>query len=174
MQGVVMKKLSTLFISAFIVLIFLGCPGKNELGNTSDFGLKGAPNWVLGKSDTDLYGVGSAQIKNNKVDWAIKEATIKGTAELATTLQGKIEQKARILESNGESESVVAIRQSVEALLPGASRTDTWISESGMVFVKIQIKKLDNAILQKNLSALQKIDQQAAKALAQTVDDLLQ
>lgn len=169
-----MKKIyALLIISGFVALAFLGCPSKNELGNTSDFGLKGAPNWVLGKSDADLYGVGSAQIKNNKVDWAIKEATIKGTAELATTLQGKIEQKARILESNGESESVIAIRQSVEALLPGASRTDTWISEGGMVFVKIQIKKLDNETLQKNLSALQKIDQEAAKALAQTVDDLL-
>ncbi|HIV49088.1 LPP20 family lipoprotein [uncultured Helicobacter sp.] len=168
-----MKKLCTLLISGLIAFGFLGCPSKNELGNTSGFDLEGAPSWVLGKPEKELYAVGSSQIKNNKVDWAIREATLKARAELATTLQGRIEQKIRSLETNGESETVIAIRQSVDALLPGASRTDTWISKGGMLFAKVQIREIDNKILQKNLANLQKIDQEAAKALAQTVDELL-
>lgn len=168
-----MKKLAMLLISGMIAFGFLGCPSKNELGNTSGFDLEGAPSWVLGKPEKEIYAVGSSQIKNNKVDWAMREATIKGTAELANIFQGKIEQKARILESNGESESVIAIRQSVSALLSGASRTDTWISKNGILFAKVQLREVDNKILQQNLANLQKIDQEAAKALAQTVDELL-
>lgn len=169
-----MRKIAVLVMSGFIALGFLGCPSKNELGNTSGFDLEGAPSWVLGKPEKEIYAVGSSQIKNNKVDWAMKEATIKGTAELATIFQGKIEQKARILESNGESESVIAIRQSVDALLSGATRTDTWISKGGMLFAKVQLREVNNEILQKNLAKLQQVDQEAAKALAQTVDELLQ
>lgn len=168
-----MKKLIALAISGFIALGFLACSSKNELGNTSGFDLDGAPSWVLGKPEKEVYAVGSSQVKNNKVDWAMKEATIKGTAELATIFQGRIEQKARILESNGESESVIAIKQSVDALLFGATRTDTWISKGGMLFAKVQLREVDQSVLQKNLANLQKVDQEAAKALAQTVDELL-
>ena len=160
-----MRKIAALVMSGFIALGFLGCPSKNELGNTSGFDLEGAPSWVLGKPEKEIYAVGSSQIKNNKVDWAMKEATIKGTAELATIFQGKIEQKAQ---------SVIAIRQSVDALLSGATRTDTWISKGGMLFAKVQLREVNNEILQKNLAKLQQVDQEAAKALAQTVDELLQ
>lgn len=168
-----MKKLCTLLISGLIAFGFLGCPSKNELGNTSGFDLEGAPSWVLGKPEKELYAVGSSQIKNNKVDWAMKEATTKGRAELANMLQARIEQKVRILENSEGTQSVSAIRESVNTLLSGASRTDTWISKGGMLFAKVQIREIDNKILQKNLANLQKIDQEAAKALAQTVDELL-
>ena len=69
---------------------------------------------------------------------------------------------------------MIAIRQSVDALLSGATRTDTWISKGGMLFAKVQLREVNNEILQKNLAKLQQVDQKAAKALAQTVDELLQ
>ncbi|MGI0406740.1 LPP20 family lipoprotein [Helicobacter himalayensis] len=169
-----MKKLAMLVFSVAVVFGFLGCSSKNELGNTADFDLSGAPSWVLGSSDSDkTFGVGSAQINNNRTDWAIKEATIKGRADLAATIETKVEEKVKALDSAEGSEMIVAIRSSVEQTLSGAQRTDTWISKGGVLYVKIEIKTIDKKTLDKNLANLSRVNKEAAKALSETVDEII-
>ena len=167
-----MRYIASVILSAFVVLSFLGCPSKN--GNIKNHGLKGAPEWVLTQGvDGETYGVGSAKITNDNISWAMKEATTKGTAELAGIFEQKIEEKTKILEKDGNTESVRAIRQSIDKLLAGATRTATWVSDTGVLYAKVQIKEIDNKLLKKNLQSVQKVDKEAAKALSEVVDELI-
>ena len=169
-----MRKLLFFVMVGILALGFVGCFKKNTLGNGKKFGLDGAPAWVSGATAKEkVYGVGNAQITNNRSDWAMKEATIKARADLASILESKIEEKIKILESAEGSEMVSAIRVSVEQTLSGAQRSDTWISKDGMLWVKVELKTIDKTVLQSNLANLSKINQEAAKALSEVVDEII-
>lgn len=167
-----MRYIASVVLSVFVVFSFLSCSSKS--GNLKSHGLKGAPEWVLTQGvDGETYGVGSAKITNENISWAMKEATTKGTAELAGIFAQKIEEKTKILEKDGNTESVRAIRQSVDKLLAGATRTATWVSDTGVLYAKVQIKEIDNKLLKKNLQAVEKVDKEAAKALSEVVDEII-
>ncbi|PAF52869.1 LPP20 family lipoprotein [Helicobacter sp. 13S00477-4] len=161
-----------------VVGILAGCVSKNQqTGNTAPYGLKDAPDWVLGENKDMLSATGSAKIKDNNIGFATTQATNMARAEIASQIATKIESKYKELstsdENNASQESVQAIRNSVDTTLSGSKRIKTWISEDGTLWVFVKVDHLDTKLLEENLAKSKKIDKAAAKALSKAVDEII-
>ncbi|PAF42662.1 LPP20 family lipoprotein [Helicobacter sp. 11S03491-1] len=170
-------KRSYLIGALIAVGILAGCSSKARLGNVDAYGLKNAPQWVLGGDKNLLSATGSAKIKNNNIGFATTQATNTARAEIASQIATKIESKYKELSSSTEddvsTEAVQAIRNSVDTTLAGSKRVQTWISDDGTLWVLVKVDHLDTKLLQENLAKNKALDKAAAKALSQAVDDII-
>lgn len=172
-----MKK-TYLIGTALFLAILAGCASKAEnVGNTSDYGLENAPEWVLSSDKDLLSATGSAKIKNNNVGFATTEATNTARAEIASQISTQIESKYKELTTSTSddvsSEIVQAIRNSVNTVLAGSKRVKTWISKDGTLWVLVKVDKLDTKLLEQNLAKSKSVDKAAAKALSEAVDEII-
>ncbi|GAD19592.1 LPP20 family lipoprotein [Helicobacter fennelliae] len=158
------------------LLAITGCKDIGENADVND-ALKGAPDWVIDGSKDNLSATGSAKIKNGNIGFATTQASASARAELAGQIATRIESKYRELTTSGEDsvnqEAVRAVRQSVDQVLTGTKVTKKWVSKDGVLWVLVQVEKLDTKLLKDNLLQLDGLNQEAAKALAQSVDELI-
>ena len=70
-------------------------------------------------------------------------------------------------------EAVQAIRQSVSQVIAGSKSTQKWISKTNDMWVLVEVKELNTSLLEKNLAKAKGVDNAAAKALAKSVDELI-
>ncbi len=173
-QGQTMKK--QILALGIALLAITGCKDIGENADVND-ALKGAPDWVIDGSKDNLSATGSAKIKNGNIGFATTQASASARAELAGQIATRIESKYRELTTSGEDsvnqEAVRAVRQSVDQVLTGTKVTKKWVSKDGVLWVLVQVEKLDTKLLKDNLLQLDGLNQEAAKALAQSVDELI-
>ena len=174
-----MKKMVKIAFGAVMgLLVMNGCGTSNVATDNAEINaaLDGAPEWVLGET-SDLSASGSAKIKSNNISFAVTQAEADARNKLATQLSADIESKYRELNtSDSESvnqEVVQAIRISVNKSLAGSKSTKKWISKTNDMWVLVEVKELDTSLLEKNLMQAKGVNKEAAKALAKSVDELI-
>lgn len=175
-----MKKMAKLALGIAIgLLVFSGCSTSNVATDNAEINaaLDGAPEWVLGDSSELLSASGSAKIKNGNISFAVTQAEADARNKLAQQISVQVESKYREMNtSTSESvnqEAVQAIRQSVSQVIAGSKSTKKWISKTNDMWVLVEVKQLNTDLLKKNLMKADGVDKEAAKALAQSVDELI-
>lgn len=176
-----MKKMVKIAFGAVIgLLVMSGCGTSNVASGASDdikAALEGAPSWVLGDTGDGLGASGSAKIINKNTSFAITQASVQARNKIAEQISTKIESNYReMTTSTSESvnqEAVQAIRQSVNQVIAGSKVADTWISNTNEVWVLVKVNNLNTDLLKKNLMKADGVDKEAAKALAKSVDELI-
>ncbi|MGX3010928.1 LPP20 family lipoprotein [Helicobacter sp. 23-1044] len=169
---------SLLVAVVFGLFVFSGCGTSNIATDNAEINaaLDGAPEWVLGES-SGLSASGSAKIKNGNISFAVTQAEADARNKLAGQISANVESKYRELNtSDSESvnqEAVQAIRISVSKVLAGSKATKKWISKTNDMWVLVEVKQLDTDLLKKNLMKADGVDKEAAKALAKSVDELI-
>ena len=159
-----MKKsiISTLFV--FAVSMFLASCGSaptTETGNVVKNELDGAPKWVLGSSSTSeqLCGVGSAGGSRN-ISMMRTAAMGRGRTEIARMLELKVQSMLKDYQStttggeefgtaaNDEQHIVDVAKQITDTTLSGTEQKDTWVSDSGTLYVLmcLDVEKFTNAV----------------------------
>ena len=169
-------------ISSVIVglLVISGCSTSSVSEGASEeivAALDGAPEWVLGDSSDLLSASGTAKIKNNNIGFAITQAEAQARTRIAEQVAIQVESKYRDMNTSTEDsvsqEAVQAIRQSVNQVLAGSKATKRWISKTNDMWVLVEVKSLNTDLLKKNLMNAKGVDKEAAKALAKSVDELI-
>ena len=156
-----------------------GCGTSNVATDNAEINtaLDGAPEWVMGDTGNTLSASGSAKIKNGNISFAVTQAEADARNKLAGQISTQVESKYRELNtSDSESvnqEAVQAIRQSVSQVIAGSKSTKKWISKTNDMWVLVEVKELDTKLLEKNLMKVDGVDKEAAKALAKSVDELI-
>ncbi|PAF50292.1 hypothetical protein BKH43_05165 [Helicobacter sp. 13S00401-1] len=170
-----MKKKFSHIIAAGIGALFIlaGCASKVGDMPVS----KNAPSWVY-QTPAGLAAVDSAPIGNN-FSAAMDIATIKARNQIAQTIAQKIETKTKTLRNqdglgNTDEQTVTAMRTTVAANLGGAKRTNFYVDkDTNTVWVLVEVQKLDTALLNKNLQQAKLVDANAAKAVSEAVDEII-
>lgn len=172
-----MRKLALCVVMGLFVM---GCSTSNVSDGASAevvAALDGAPEWVLGDTGDGLSASGTAKIKNNNIGFAVTQAEVQARNRIATQISGQIESKYREMSTSTEDsvnqEAVEAIRQSVSSVLAGSKSTKKWISKTNDMWVLVEVKSLNTDLLKKNLMNAKGVDKEAAKALAKSVDELI-
>ncbi len=157
----------------------VGCQSSKTIGENAEINasLKGAPDWVIKGGKDLLSATGSAKVKNNNLNMATTQAEAAARVAIASNIASQVESKYRELATSTEEsvnqEAVQAIRISVNQTLAGTKTTQKWISEDGTLWVLVETQKLDTKLLKNNLLNKNSLDKEAAKALAQAVDEIL-
>lgn len=174
-----MKFLALISTAIVGLLVMSGC-STNGVENASQevaLSLDGAPEWVLDDTDSALSASGTAKIKNNNVGFAITQAEVQARNKIAGQISTQMESKYREMTTSNEDsvsqEAVQAIRQSVNQVLAGSKATKKWISKTNDMWVLVEVKSLNVDLLKKNLANAKGVDKEAAKALAKSVDELI-
>lgn len=160
------------------LLVMSGCGTSNVATDNAEINaaLDGAPEWVLGET-SGLSASGSAKIKSNNISFAVTQAEADARNKLAGQIATQAESKYREMNtSDSESvnqEAVQAIRQSVSQVIAGSKSTKKWISKTNDMWVLVEVKELNTSLLEKNLAKAKGVDKAAAKALAKSVDELI-
>lgn len=173
-------KMAKLALCATIGLwVVSGCSSNNvssEAPSEIIAALDGAPEWVLGET-SGLSASGSAKIKSNNISFAVTQAEADARNKLAGQIATQAESKyGEMNTSDSESvnqEAVQAIRQSVSQVIAGSKSTQKWISKTNDMWVLVEVKELNTSLLEKNLMKAKGVDKAAAKALAKSVDELI-
>lgn len=169
-------------ISSAIVglLVISGCSTSSVSEGASEeiiAALDGAPEWVLGDTGDGLSASGTAKIKNNNIGFATTQAEAQARNKIAGQIATQVESKYREMTTSTEDsvsqEAVQAIRQSVNQVLAGSKATKRWISKTNDMWVLVEVKSLNVDLLKKNLANAKGVDKEAAKALAKSVDELI-
>lgn len=174
-------KFLALISSAIVgILVMSGCSTSVISDGVSEevvAALDGAPEWVLGDTGESLSASGTAKIKNGNIGFATTQAEVQARNKIATQIQSQMESKYREMTTSTEDsvnqEAVQAIRQSVNQVLAGSKATKKWISKTNDMWVLVEVKSLNVDLLKKNLANAKGVDKEAAKALADTVDELI-
>ena len=173
-----MKKLALCVVMGLFVMS--GCSTSNVSDGASAeviAALDGAPEWVLGDTGDGLSASGTAKIKNNNTGFATTQAAVQARNKIASQISTKVESSYREMTTSTEDsvsqEAVQAIRQSVSQVIAGSKVTKTWISKTNDMWVLVEVKSLNTDLLKKNLSNAKGVDKEAAKALAKSVDELI-
>lgn len=174
-----MKKLALCVVMGLFVMS--GCSTSNVSDGASAgvaAALDGAPEWVLGDSSDLLSASGTAKIKNNNIGFAVTQAEADARNKVAAQIATQVESKYRDMNTSTSDsvsqETVQAIRQSVNQVLAGSKSTKKWINEkTNDMWVLVEVKSLNTDLLKKNLSNAKGVDKEAAKALAKSVDELI-
>lgn len=176
MTKVTMVKLASSVVLG--ILVMSGCSTNNVATDNAaiNAALDGAPEWVLGES-SGLSASGSAKIKSNNISFAVTQAEADARNKLAGQISTQVESKYREMNTsdseNVNQEAVQAIRQSVSKILAGSKSTKKWISKTNDMWVLVEVKELNTDLLKKNLMKADGVDKEAAKALAKSVDELI-
>lgn len=174
-----MKKMVKIAFGAVMgLLVMSGCGTSNVATDNAEINaaLDGAPEWVMGET-SGLSASGSAKIKNGNISFAVTQAEADARNKLAQQISVQIESKYREMNTSTSDsvnqEAVQAIRQSVSKVIPGSKSTKKWISKTNDMWVLVEVKELDTKLLEKNLMKVDGVDKEAAKALAKSVDELI-
>lgn len=172
-----MKKLALCVVMGLLVI---GCSTSNVSDGASEeviAALDGAPEWVLGDTGDALSASGTAKIKNGNIGFATTQAEAQARNKIASQISTQVEIKYREMNTGTDDsvgqEAVQAIRQSVDQTLAGSKATNKWISKTNDMWVLVQVKSLNVDLLKKNLANAKGVDKEAAKALAKTVDEII-
>ena len=175
-----MKKMVKIAFGAVIgLLVMSGCGTSNVATDNAEINtaLDGAPEWVMGDTGNTLSASGSAKIKNGNISFAVTQAEADARSKIAGQISTQVESKLRTLTTSTSDsvseETVQAIRQSVSKVIPGSKSTKKWISKTNDMWVLVEVKELDTKLLEKNLMKVDGVDKEAAKALAKSVDELI-
>ena len=175
-----MKKMVKIAFGAVMgLLVMSGCGTSNVATDNAEINaaLDGVPEWVMGDTGNVLSASGSAKIKNNNIDFAKTQATAHARTRIAEQIalqaEGKYREMSNSTEDSVNQETVQAVRQSVSQVLTGSKVTQTWISKTNDLWVLVEVKQLNTDLLKKNLLNAKGLDKEAAKALAKSVDELI-
>lgn len=159
-----MKKslISSLFVFA-VSMFFASCGSAptTETGNVVKNELDGAPKWVLGSASTSeqICGVGSAGGSRN-ISMMRSSAMGRGRTEIAKMLELKVQSMLKDYQStttggeefgtaaNDEQHIVDVAKQITDTTLTGTEQKDTWVSDSGTLYVLMcaDLNKFRNAV----------------------------
>ncbi len=162
------------------LFVMSGCSSSSVSDGVSESisaALEGAPEWVLGDTGDGLSASGTAKIVNDNIGFATTQAEAQARNKIASQISVEVESKYRELtNSTADSvnqEAVNAIRQSVNQVLAGSKSTNKWISKTGDMWVLVKVNTLNTDLLKKNIMNSKGLDKKAAKALAKSVDELI-
>ncbi len=173
-----MKKLALCVVMGLFVMS--GCSTSNVADGASagiSAALEGAPEWVLGNTGGGLSASGTAKIINDNIGFATTQAEAQARNKIASQISVEVESKYRELTTSTSDsvnqEAVNAIRQSVNQVLAGSKATNKWISKTNDMWVLVKVDTLNTDLLKKNLMNSKGLDKKAARALAKSVDELI-
>jgi len=173
-----------LFSLAVFIFAVNGCGGAVNKGTGSPIReeLKGAPNWVLngyGDSDKKVYGVGSVTGTGN-VALARSTAQARGRDEIARSLKLEVASMLKDYQATttggsefgadvwDEQKIVNVSEQIVEPMkLDGTRQEDTWISDTGTLYV---LMSLDLEYFKNSLENTDVLPEEARKAVSERAE----
>ena len=176
-----MKKFWVYFVSVFFILVMSACGSADKkTGNAVKNEFDGAPKWVLGSSSTpqQICGVGSAAGSRN-VSMMRTSAMGRGREEIARMLELKVQSMLKDYQStttggedfgkaaNDEQHIVDVAKQITDITLSGTEQKESWISDSGTLYVLMcaDIEKFKNSV--NNMSQL---SESVRKAVTERAD----
>jgi len=160
-----MKKVMIVFLMVFAVvaLVVTGCKSseKKGTGGAIHAELEGAPDWVLGNSNTknEICGVGSAGGTRN-ASVARTAAMGRGRTEIARTLEVRVKSMLKDYQAtttggeyfgqaaNDEQHIEDVSKQITDTSLSGSELKKTWISKPGTLYVLmcVDLNKFKDAV----------------------------
>ena len=179
-----MKKLLISVISVLLLLVLSACGSadKKGTGNAVKNEFDGAPKWVLGSSSTakEICGVGSAAGSRN-VSMMRTTAMGRGRTELARMLELKVQSMLKDYQStttggedfgkaaNDEQHIVDVAKQITDTTLSGTEQKESWISDSGTLYVLMcsdieKFKSMVDSMSQLSESVRKAVTERADKA----------
>ena len=157
-----MKKLFAV-VMMFVVALMMACGSadKKGTGDAVKNEFDGSPKWVLGSSSTatQICGVGSAAGSKN-VSVMRTAAMERGRTEIARMLELKVQSMIKDYQStttggedfgkaaNDEQHIVDVAKQITDLTLSGTEQKETWISNSGTIYVLMcaDLEKFKNTV----------------------------
>ena len=179
-----MKKSLISIVSIIFLLVLSACGSadKKDTGNAVKNEFDGAPKWVLGSSSTakEICGVGSAAGSRN-VSMMRTTAMGRGRTELARMLELKVQSMLKDYQStttggedfgkaaNDEQHIVDVAKQITDTTLSGTEQKESWISDSGTLYVLMcsdieKFKSMVNSMSQLSESVRKAVTERADKA----------
>ena len=179
-----MKKSLISVISVLLLLVLSACGSadKKGTGNAVKNEFDGAPKWVLGSSSTakEICGVGSAAGSRN-VSMMRTTAMGRGRTELARMLELKVQSMLKDYQStttggedfgkaaNDEQHIVDVAKQITDTTLSGTEQKESWISDSGTLYVLMcsdieKFKSMVDSMSQLSESVRKAVTERADKA----------
>lgn len=179
-----MKKSLISIVSIIFLLVLSACGSadKKDTGNAVKNEFDGAPKWVLGSSSTakEICGVGSAAGSRN-VSMMRTTAMGRGRTELARMLELKVQSMLKDYQStttggedfgkaaNDEQHIVDVAKQITDTTLSGTEQKESWISDSGTLYVLMcsdieKFKSMVDSMSQLSESVRKAVTERADKA----------
>jgi len=177
-----MKRSLISVISLIFLMVISACGSadKKETGNAVKNEFDGAPKWVLGSSSTakEICGVGSAAGSRN-VSMMRTSAMGRGRTEIARMLELKVQSMLKDYQStttggeefgtaaNDEQHIVDVAKQITDTTLSGTEQKESWISDSGTLYVLMcaDLEKFKNAV-----SNMGQLSESVRKAVTERAD----
>ena len=176
-----MKKTVLYIISVIFLLTLAACGSTDKkTGDAVKNEFDGAPKWVLGSSSTpqQICGVGSAAGSRN-VSVMRTSAMGRGRTEIARMLELKVQSMLKDYQStttggeefgtaaNDEQHIVDVAKQITDITLSGTEQKESWISDSGTLYILMcaDLEKFKNSV--NNMSQL---SESVRKAVTERAD----
>ncbi len=176
-----MKKFWVYFVSVFFILVMSACGSADKkTGNAVKNEFDGAPKWVLGSSSTpqQICGVGSANGSRN-VSVMRTSAMGRGRTEIARMLELKVQSMLKDYQStttggeefgtaaNDEQHIVDVAKQITDITLSGTEQKESWISDSGTLYVLMcaDLEKFKNTV-----NSMSQLSESVRKAVTERAD----
>lgn len=177
----VMKKSVISIISIVLLLVLSACGSADKkTGNAVKDEFNGAPKWVLGSASTakEICGVGSAAGSRN-VSVMRTSAMGRGRTEIARMLELKVQSMLKDYQStttggedfgkaaNDEQHIVDVAKQITDITLSGTEQKESWISDSGTLYVLMcaDIEKFKNSV-----NSMSQLSESVRKAVTERAD----
>lgn len=177
-----MKKLFAIVMMFAVALMMAACGSadKKGTGDAVKNEFEGAPKWVLGSSSTatQICGVGSAAGSRN-VSMMRTAAMGRGRTEIARMLELKVQSMLKDYQStttggedfgkaaNDEQHIVDVAKQITDINLSGTEQKETWISDSGTLYVLMcaDLEKFKNTV-----NSMSQLSESIRKAVVERAD----
>jgi len=176
-----MKKTVLYIISVIFLLTLAACGSTDKkTGDAVKNEFDGAPKWVLGSSSTpqQICGVGSAAGSRN-VSVMRTSAMGRGRTEIARMLELKVQSMLKDYQAtttggeefgtaaNDEQHIVDVAKQITDITLSGTEQKESWISDSGTLYILMcaDLEKFKNSV--NNMSQL---SESVRKAVTERAD----
>ena len=177
-----MKKSLVSIVSIIFLMVLAACGSadKKDPGNAVKNEFDGAPEWVLGSSSTasQICGVGSAAGSRN-VSMMRTAAMGRGRTEIARMLEVKVQSMLKDYQStttggedfgkaaNDEQYIVDVAKQITDLTLSGTEQKETWISDSGTLYVLMcaDLEKFKNTV-----NSMSQLSESVRKAVTERAD----
>ncbi|MBO4698976.1 LPP20 family lipoprotein [bacterium] len=177
-----MKKSLICFVSVIFLLVLAACSSTDKKGTDSAVKneFDGAPKWVLGSSSTasQICGVGSAAGSRN-VSMMRTSAMGRGRTEIARMLELKVQSMLKDYQAtttggeefgtaaNDEQHIVDVAKQITDLTLSGTEQKESWISDSGTLYILMcaDLEKFKNTV-----SNMSQLSESIRKAVVERAD----
>jgi len=176
-----MKKSLISIISVIFLLVLSACGSTDKkTGDAVKNEFDGAPKWVLGSSSTpqQICGVGSAAGSSN-VSMMRTGAMGRGRTEIGRMLELKVQSMLKDYQStttggeefgkaaNDEQHIVDVAKQITDITLSGTEQKESWISDSGTLYVLMcaDLEKFKNSV-----NSMSQLSESIRKAVTERAD----